>query len=112
MVLCSLMASNMLAPCATSRVLASQPLPGRHAAPVVAMEAGAAEARSPDLRPAQARPDQRRLRGIEIGRPGAPADRLCRVMAAGGRVRRVQEICGVVETHARGPTRGAPGDNV
>src|SRR5260370_33305293 len=96
MVLCSLMASNMLAPCATSRVLARQPLPGRHAAPVVAMEAGAAEARSPDLGPAQARPDQRRLPDLEIGRPGASADRFCRLIAAGKRCRRVNQVRGDV----------------
>ena len=55
-----------------------QPLSGRHAAAVVAVAPGPLEARPPDLRQAQARPDQRRLCRAQIRRAGASADRFRR----------------------------------
>ena len=55
-----------------------QPLSGRHAASVVAVAPRPLEARPPDLRQAQARPDQRRLCRAQIRRAGAAADRFRR----------------------------------
>jgi S-(hydroxymethyl)glutathione dehydrogenase / alcohol dehydrogenase len=57
-----------------------QPLPGRHAAPLIVVAPGPAQARPPDFRAHQARPDQRRFCRAQIRRPGPPADRFRRLI--------------------------------
>jgi hypothetical protein len=57
-----------------------------HAAPLVVVAAGAAEARSSDLGPAKARSNQRRIRGVEIRRSSATGDRLRRLISGASEV--------------------------
>ena len=83
-----------------------QPLPGRHAAAVVIVAPGPAQARPSDFGPDQAQRDQRGLCRAQIRRAGPSADRLRGLTSTSGRHRTKRRATAATTGNASRWTRG------